>query len=127
MLENVECLGHSTIKFKINNKIIYIDPYNIKEEYKDADLIFITHNHYDHFSKEDIKRIQEKFGNIDYKGVDKIKVEETFNYLENEYNISSIFIYKIKRIINIVFIHIRNNRTIIVWILSCSLNLSCRI
>ena len=58
MLENVECLGHSTIKFKINNKIIYIDPYNIKEEYKDADLIFITHNHYDHFSKEDIIRIK---------------------------------------------------------------------
>jgi len=46
----------------------------------------------DYFKREeDIKRILEKIGNIDYKGVDKIKVEETFNFVENEYNISSIF------------------------------------
>ena len=55
MLDNIKWLGHSTIKF-INNKIIYIDPYNIKEQFNDANIIFITHNHYDHFSKEDIKK-----------------------------------------------------------------------
>lgn len=60
MLENIKCLGHSTIKIKDENKVIYIDPYNIKEEYKDADLIFITHNHYDHFSIEDIKRVKKE-------------------------------------------------------------------
>ncbi len=58
MLENVECLGHSTIKFKKNNKIIYIDPYRIKEEVNDADIIFITHSHYDHFSEEAILKIK---------------------------------------------------------------------
>lgn len=60
MLENVKCLGHSTIKFESNENIIYIDPYNLKEKSKcaDADIIFITHNHYDHFSKEDIKKIK---------------------------------------------------------------------
>ena len=55
MLKNVKWFGHSTIKF-IGDKIIYIDPYNIKESYNDADIIFITHNHYDHFSKEDLKK-----------------------------------------------------------------------
>ena len=60
MLENIKCLGHSTIKIKDENKVIYIDPYNIKEEYKDADLIFITHNHYDHFSIEDIKKVRKE-------------------------------------------------------------------
>ncbi len=55
MLDNVKWLGHSTIKF-IEDKIIYIDPYNIKEQFNDADIIFITHNHYDHFSVEDIKK-----------------------------------------------------------------------
>lgn len=55
MLENIKWLGHSTIKF-IENKIIYIDPYNLDEQLNDADIIFITHNHYDHFSSDDIKK-----------------------------------------------------------------------
>lgn len=58
MLKEIECLGHSTIKFKRNGKTIYIDPYNLKETKNDADIIFITHNHYDHFSPEDIKKIK---------------------------------------------------------------------
>lgn len=58
MLKGIECLGHSTIKINRNNKIIYIDPYNIKESKNDANIIFITHNHYDHFSEEDIKKVK---------------------------------------------------------------------
>ena len=41
--------------------------------------------------EEDIKRMKEKNENIDYKGVDKIKVEEIFNNLDDEYNICSKF------------------------------------
>lgn len=48
MLKNIQWLRHSTIKI-LSDKIIYIDPYNIKEKFNDADIIFITHNHYDHF------------------------------------------------------------------------------
>ncbi|HJJ04910.1 MAG TPA: MBL fold metallo-hydrolase [Clostridiaceae bacterium] len=58
MLKGIECLGHSTIKINKNNKIIYIDPYNISDSINDADYIFITHNHYDHFSEEDIKKVK---------------------------------------------------------------------
>ena len=57
MIDNIQCLGHSSIRIN-NDKIIYIDPYNIKDNYKDADIIFITHSHYDHFSKEDINKIK---------------------------------------------------------------------
>ena len=56
MLDYVELLGHSTIKFSID-KIIYFDPFNIKEEKHDADYIFCTHAHYDHFSPNDIKKV----------------------------------------------------------------------
>lgn len=57
MIDNIKCLGHSSIKL-IYNKIIYIDPYNIKENNNDADIIFITHIHYDHFSINDINKIK---------------------------------------------------------------------
>lgn len=57
MLENVTCLGHSTIKIN-SPQTIYIDPYNLNNNYQDADFIFITHSHYDHFSPEDILKIK---------------------------------------------------------------------
>lgn len=55
MIDNVEWFGQSALKIK-SDKIIYFDPYNIKNSFNDADLIFITHDHYDHFSKDDIKK-----------------------------------------------------------------------
>ena len=38
--------------------VIYIDPLGISGEPADADLILITHSHYDHFSPEDIAKIR---------------------------------------------------------------------
>ena len=49
MIDNIEVLCHSCIKIS-GDRIIYIDPFRIEEETKDADLIFVTHNHYDHYS-----------------------------------------------------------------------------
>ena len=56
MLENVEVLNHSSIRIN-KEKIIYIDPFKINKNYNDADIIFITHDHYDHYSEEDIDKI----------------------------------------------------------------------
>ena len=67
MLENIEVLCHSSIKIT-KEKIIYIDPYKIKEEMHDADIIFCTHSHYDHFSEEDILKIK--------KGTTKLVITE---------------------------------------------------
>lgn len=53
----IQVLGHASVKL-ISNKIIYIDPYDIKEEYGDADYIFITHDHYDHYDKESIDKVK---------------------------------------------------------------------
>jgi metal dependent hydrolase len=39
-------------------KMIYIDPYHIEKNYNDADMIFITHDHYDHYSEEDIDKVR---------------------------------------------------------------------
>lgn len=57
MLENIEVLCHSSIKITREN-IIYIDPFKIDKNYNDADIIFITHAHYDHYSEEDIDKVK---------------------------------------------------------------------
>lgn len=59
MLENIEVLYHNSIK--INKGLtIYFDPFKINKEYMDADIIFVTHSHYDHYSEEDIKKIKKE-------------------------------------------------------------------
>ena len=56
MLENIEVLYHSSIRIN-KEKTIYIDPFKIDRNYNDADIVFITHDHYDHYSEEDIDKV----------------------------------------------------------------------
>ena len=60
MTENIELIAQSAIRIKNQeNKIIYFDPFKLEDKYKsDADYIFITHQHFDHFSPEDIIKIK---------------------------------------------------------------------
>jgi len=53
---NLKWLGHAGFLVK-NHKVIYIDPFNIKENSEKADIILITHSHYDHCSVADMKSI----------------------------------------------------------------------
>lgn len=57
MLENIEVLTHSSIRIN-KGKVIYFDPFNIEKNYNDADIIFITHSHYDHYSEKDIDKVK---------------------------------------------------------------------
>lgn len=47
---------HSSIRVAAE-KIIYFDPFHIEEESHDADVIFVTHSHYDHLDPESIEKI----------------------------------------------------------------------
>lgn len=55
MLENIHWLGHDTFKIT-GEKVIYTDPFKIKKN-DAADIILITHDHYDHCSPEDVRKI----------------------------------------------------------------------
>lgn len=58
MAGNIIWLGHDTFKITTDSNItIYIDPYQLKER-GGADIILITHEHFDHCSPEDIGKIQ---------------------------------------------------------------------
>ncbi len=52
----IRWLGHAGFLIE-NSRVIYIDPYNIKEGLPKADLILITHSHYDHCSVADLEKI----------------------------------------------------------------------
>ena len=60
MAPNILLIAQSAIKIiKEDGKIIYFDPFKLNETcQKDADIIFITHSHFDHFSPEDIEKIK---------------------------------------------------------------------
>ena len=54
----IDFLGHSGIMIS-NGKKIAIDPYNVSDNAPKADIVLITHSHYDHCSIKDIEKIIE--------------------------------------------------------------------
>lgn len=54
--EHIEVLTHSSIRI-VDKYTIYVDPFHMDKETNDADMIFITHDHFDHFSSEDIAKV----------------------------------------------------------------------
>ena len=61
-MENVTWFGHASFSFVDNSsgkKIYYIDPFELPQEKNlpKADIIFVTHAHYDHLSPKDISSI----------------------------------------------------------------------
>jgi L-ascorbate metabolism protein UlaG (beta-lactamase superfamily) len=56
LLDSLEWLGHSGFRIRSGDAVVYIDPYRVGEG-PQADLILITHGHYDHFSPQDVERL----------------------------------------------------------------------
>jgi len=56
MIDNIHWLGHDTFKI-VGENVIYTDPFKIKKK-DSADIVLITHEHRDHCSPEDVKKLQ---------------------------------------------------------------------
>lgn len=104
MLENIQVLYHSSIKIN-REKVIYIDPFKIDNDYHDADIVFITHSHFDHYSEEDIDKIIKEntklivTEDLEQKVLEKVKKENIIcvqpekNYLVDGINFETIPAY----------------------------------
>lgn len=60
LLDSIEWLGHSGFRIRAGRALIYIDPYRVADDAPPADLILVTHGHYDHFSPQDVERLTKR-------------------------------------------------------------------
>ena len=94
----------ASIKIESNDKVIYFDPFKISEESHDADYIFITHDHYDHYDEESINNIKndntkiivpmclkDKPHNLLIEGYRMYGIDELTFYTVPSYNINKNF------------------------------------
>lgn len=55
---HIHWLGHSAFRIEDATLKVYIDPFKLPAKPLEADIVFITHAHFDHFSMEDINKIK---------------------------------------------------------------------
>jgi L-ascorbate metabolism protein UlaG (beta-lactamase superfamily) len=57
VVKNITWLGHDGFLIKGDGKAIVIDPFQVKQ-CEPADIVLISHEHYDHCSPEDVNKIR---------------------------------------------------------------------
>ncbi|MBO4311208.1 MAG: MBL fold metallo-hydrolase [Lachnospiraceae bacterium] len=60
MIENIDVFIQNSIRINSGIGIVYVDPFKMEKDWNDADFILITHDHYDHFSPNDIARVKKE-------------------------------------------------------------------
>jgi L-ascorbate metabolism protein UlaG (beta-lactamase superfamily) len=58
ILKKLTWLGHDAFRLQVGGMTLYFDPFKLGAHPAPADLICISHEHYDHCSPEDVAKIQ---------------------------------------------------------------------
>ena len=57
MLDRFTWFRQSAFRWRDDERTIYIDPWGTPADAPPADIIFITHAHFDHFRPDEIERL----------------------------------------------------------------------
>lgn len=57
MSVEIKWLGHASFRIACEGVVVYIDPWKLTGEPQDADVVFVSHDHYDHCSPRDVLRV----------------------------------------------------------------------
>ncbi len=57
MIDRIEWLGHASFRIQ-GMPLIYIDPWRVARNAFHADIILLTHDHYDHCSPADVEKLR---------------------------------------------------------------------
>lgn len=51
LIRGIRVLHQNAIRIEADGRVLYFDPYGVQDAPHDADYIFVTHDHYDHFPR----------------------------------------------------------------------------
>ena len=57
LMDRITVNAHSSVRVETAGRVLYVDPFALSAAPGDADLIFLTHDHFDHFSPEDVEKV----------------------------------------------------------------------
>ena len=80
LVKNVRWLGHASVMVQ-GSKTVYVDPWEVSAT-DPADVILITHDHYDHLSPPDVKKLSKKDTAVVATEACRGKLERPFTVVE---------------------------------------------
>lgn len=105
---DIKINAQSSIRLSNKEIVIYIDPYLIEKNVNDADYIFITHDHYDHLSIDDINKVIKEdtiivgaescFKSLEEFDNNKVKVKPNNKYLVGNLGFQTVASYNTNKL-----------------------------
>jgi L-ascorbate metabolism protein UlaG (beta-lactamase superfamily) len=53
----IHWIGHASFRLASEDAVLYIDPWKLSSAQPDADLVFVSHAHFDHWSADDVAAV----------------------------------------------------------------------
>lgn len=57
MSVQLQWIGHASFRVADEQSVVYIDPWKVGDSPHDADVVFVSHDHFDHCSPEDVAKV----------------------------------------------------------------------